>query len=100
MAIIIEEEQINKISMITIIGWIGVLVIIVIAVYVIFFQSPESLIEDVPEEFRSTQEISRINLDPEAIINNPNFRSRVQYVDPPVPGGLGRPDPFVPFAAE
>ncbi len=96
MAIIIEEER-NKMSPITLLTWGVVLVIIVVTVYYVFFKKPQTVEIIAPPDFQNTQQISKINLDPEVIIEHPGFKSRTTYVTPPVPGNLGRSNPFLPF---
>lgn len=97
MAIVIEEEK-NRVSVVTLASWGTVLFIIVFLVYYFFFRRPEIIEVSIPPHLRSTQQISQeIKLDPKTILNNPKFQSRRKYVEPPVPGNLGRQNPFVPL---
>lgn len=96
MAIVIEEDR-PRTNPLALVGWVVILVVIVVAVYYIFFKSPESIITETPAGFRDTEQISKFSLDPESIKTYPGFRSRIPYVNEPVPQNVGRSNPFLPL---
>ena len=96
MAILVEEEKGRK-------GAFGVLIIAVIvillgaATYYLFF-APKPLIEVViPSKLKTVLKISEDGLNAEAVFNSPIYRSLRPYVDEPVLGEIGRPNPFSPW---
>lgn len=96
MAIVIEEEK-SKVSLITFVTWLIILVIIAVAVYYIFFSQPQLIEISPPANFENINPLSKINLNPTDVVNNPNFQSLKQYITLPVPGNFGRSNPFVPL---
>ena len=97
MVVIVEEEKVNRVSPINLILWGAILLIIVVSVYYIFFRRPASVEVQVPEYLQSTQQIFRLKLNPNSILNDPKFQLRQEYIPPPVPGNLGRENPFDPL---
>lgn len=97
MAIVIEEEKPDKISITTFVGWGVILAVIAATVYYVFFRKPEIISVTIPENLLSTQRVSQIQLNTESVVSHPNFRDRRQYINPPVPGNLGKENPFIPF---
>lgn len=96
MAVIIEEER-PKVNLPAALSWGIVLIIIVAAVYYIFVRRPDIVDVSIPPHLQNTQRISQIKLNPETITNNPKLQSRRKFVEPPVPGNLGRENPFIPL---
>ena len=96
MAIVIEEEK-RKINWFALAVIILIIATIITATYYLFF-APTPLIERVaPARLQSFQEISNIRLQPEAVVNNPNFQILKQYVNPIEiqSGSIGKTNPFV-----
>lgn len=98
MAIVIEEEKNNnKANPWTIATWGLVLIVVLVAVYYVF-RSPELIETSIPPHLQTTKQISEeIQLNPETIVNSKKFSGRKSYVTPPIPGNLGRINPFVPL---
>ena len=94
MAIFIEEER-NKISPISIVTWLVVLVIIGLAVYYIFFTQPGLVEIAAPSNFQSIDPLSRINLNPEDVVNGRGFQALRSTIALPTPGNSGRDNPFL-----
>jgi len=94
MAIVIEEEK-RKINWLSIGIIILIISTIIIAAYYLFF-TPVPFIEKIaPARLQSLQDLSRIKLEPEAIINSSNFQILRQYVNPIEIGPVGKNIPFV-----
>lgn len=96
MSILIEEEKqsVNWVS-------VGVTLVIVIfvffSVYYILFKKPE-LIEIVsPAPLEELKKITSITFSPDAVLNNPVFRSLKSAAPQPQPPSPGRSNPFLPF---
>lgn len=97
MAIIIEEEKGEKLPLATFITWGAILAAVLVAVFYIF-RRPEVSDVNVPPELQRTRLISeQIKIDPDAILNNPKFRLRKRFVEPPQAGNLGKANPFIPL---
>lgn len=96
MAIVVHEQR-SGVNIVRILIWLMILSVIGAVFYYIFFKKP-ALVEIVaPPNFQNTQELSKINLDPESVINTPAFQSLKQYITLPSPSNFGRPNPFLPF---
>ncbi|MDP3991564.1 MAG: hypothetical protein Q8P66_01505 [Candidatus Colwellbacteria bacterium] len=96
MAILVEEETGRK-------GVFGVFIIAAIvillgaATYYLFF-APTPFIEVViPSRLETVSKISESGFNTSAVFNSPVYRSLRQYVDEPVLGEIGRPNPFSPW---
>ncbi len=94
MAIVIEEEK-NRISPISIATWLVVLIIIGLAAYYIFFTQPELIEVAAPSNFQNIDPLSKINLNPEDVVNGSGFQSLKPTITLPVPGNAGRDNPFL-----
>jgi hypothetical protein len=97
MAIIIEEEQQNSLSIITILVWAVIIAVAGAATYYLFFKRPDLAAFSTPENFKSTAALSQIDLDPERLLRSPAFEALKRYVPLPDPKNLGRPNPFLGF---
>ncbi len=98
MAIVVSEEGEQKIDILNIAIWVFLLVLIGVAAYLIFFRKPE-LVEVVsPSSFKNIDPLAKVALNPQEVVNSPDFRSLKQYVPLPSPASVGRSNPFlVPF---
>ncbi len=81
MAIIIKEEK-RKINWFALGVIILIIATIIVATYYLFFASAPLIERVVPPHLQSLQELSNIRLQPEAIINNPNFQILKQHINP------------------
>jgi len=70
---------------------------LLIATYVLFFTSPPKIEVFSPPEVQQISKISDVKVDPEAILNSPEYKSLEQYVDKPEFGDFGRSNPFARF---
>jgi len=94
MAIVIEEEK-NRISPISIITWLVILVIVGLAVYYIFFSQPQLVEITAPSSFQNINPLSKVDVNPEDVINSPGFQSLKSTIAPLAPGNTGRENPFL-----
>lgn len=98
MAIVIEEEpKKNGVTIVNVMLWLLFLVGIALFAYYIFFKKPELIEVAKPANYQETEQISKIELRPEEIIANPQFKALKTYVTIPVPTNLGRSNPFSQF---
>ncbi len=81
MAIIIEEEK-RKINWFNLAVGVLIIVLLGVAIYYLFFVSPELIEKMTPARLQSLEELSSIKLEPEEILNNPNFQILKQYTNP------------------
>ncbi|MEK9180562.1 MAG: hypothetical protein AAB897_04080 [Patescibacteria group bacterium] len=93
MAIIVEEER-PQINITRMLMWLIILVIIGVAIYYIFFSQPQIVDVAIPSNFQNIDPLASINLNPEDVINGPEFQALKQYVTVPEPGNAGRLNPF------
>ena len=94
MAIVIEEEK-RKINWLALGIIILIISTVIIVIYYLFF-APVPFIEKIaPARLQSLQDLSSINLEPEAIVNSPNFQILRRYVNPIEVGPVGKSNPFV-----
>lgn len=96
MAIVVEAEA-RRTNFVRFFIWLVILGVIIAAVYYIFFKTPELVEVVVPPTFRNTEELSRISLNPESVVQSPTFNALRPYVTPLVPPPPGRPNPFLAF---
>ena len=97
MAIIIEEERGNRVSLITLLIWVVILGVVGVAVYYLFFKNPDFISFSTPSNFKSAEALSKITLDPDQLRHSPPFEALKQYIVPPPPAKLGRQNPFLGF---
>lgn len=96
MAIIIEKKE-RRINWFALATGVAVLGIASALAYFLFF-APAPLIEVVvPIRVSELNTISRIEIDPGAVLNAPVFKALKSYIADPTPGTLGRPNPFISF---
>jgi hypothetical protein len=96
MAIVIEEEKKSSVSWISVLVWIVILGIIGLAAYYLFFYRPELIPITVPDNFKNTEELSRIDLNLN-ILEDPVFKSLKAGVQALNPQTSGRVNPFLGF---
>ena len=96
MAIVVEQEK-RQGDLLLLVGWLAVIVVILITIFFLFFKKPESLPFPLPAEFQRTDQVSRIIIDPDPVINNSKFKSRGPQVTLPGKGEFGRINPFFTY---
>lgn len=96
MAIIIEEERTST-GTYGFLMWIAVLLILGTGLYYLFFKQPDLVEVVTPGNFKNTQEISKITLDPSVVVSNPHFQALKQRVSPTASPVPGRANPFLGF---
>lgn len=94
MAIVVEEEQKSRGGLVSLIVWALVFVVVGIAVYYVFFKRPD-LVEQATPGLTNTEALSKINLQPDEVINSESFRALRSYVQPLAAQGGGRANPFL-----
>ncbi|RJQ28894.1 hypothetical protein C4571_02530 [Candidatus Parcubacteria bacterium] len=96
MAIIVEEGK-NKVNIGAILTWLVVILVLGLVAYYVFFQRPEFIELIPPSGLRDTTRLSKINLNSEEVLNNPQFQLLKQYISVPRSGNAGRENPFLSF---
>ena len=94
MAIVVEEEQKSSRGLGSLIAWVIIVAVIGVAIYYVFFKRPD-LVEQATPTLTSTEELSKIQLQPDEVINSPSFRALHSYVQPLTAPGGGRANPFL-----
>ncbi len=94
MAIVVEQEVNNKQGYGGVImGVLGIAALAIVAYYV-FMRRPDLVEVAIPTNFENTVQIAKIDLSPEDVINNVNFRNLQAHVPPMNPSTGGRSNPF------
>lgn len=95
MAIIVEEEHKSSGNWGSIALWVLVFVILAVAVYYIFFRRPELVEVATPQNFENTVQLSKIHLNPDEVINSPQFKALRIYSTSSQVQTSGRANPFL-----
>ncbi len=98
MAIIIEEEKNNKMSITSLLGWFLLAIVLGAGVYYLFFAVPQPAIITPPAGFNNITPITQLTFNPQTVITSPAFTSLTQTVPEPTSTGpvpVGRPNPFI-----
>lgn len=96
MAITFEEEK-KSVNIGSILFVVVLAVIFFGGGYYLFFKSPDIIDVASPERLREIAQISRIEIDPDEIIQSPIFQSLQDYRSPLTLPQTGRDNPFSPF---
>lgn len=98
MAIIIEEKT-NGSGIITFLIWLAILGIIAASAYYVFFKKPELVEFNASSNFKNIQQLSKISINSDQLINNPQFQALKQYITVPSLESISinRPNPFLGF---
>ncbi|MBI4085375.1 MAG: hypothetical protein HY432_02640 [Candidatus Liptonbacteria bacterium] len=96
MAIIIEEKRDSGI-LASLLIWIITLGIITTSVYYIFFKKPELVEFTASPSLNNIQELAKISINSDKLINDSVFQSLEKYIDAPEPKNIGRTNPFLGF---
>lgn len=78
-------------------GVILVLIILLVAFYFLFFAAPPRIESVLPGPLEKIAELSKISLDPSAVLGSEAFRSLKSYNGAPSVGRTGRANPFVDY---
>lgn len=97
MAIVVEEGQKKSSGILSLLMWLLIIGVIVAAAYYIFFRRPELVEVAVPANFANTAALSKIQLNPDAVVNNPGFQALKSYIGAVNPPAAGRTNPFLGF---
>lgn len=95
MAIVVEREERSNSKVVKGVIWGMIVLIIAAAIYYIFFKRPELVEIPVPQNFKSTEELSKVRLSPEEVVTNPAFQLLRPYITPLVPPPSGKANPFL-----
>jgi hypothetical protein len=96
MAILVEEEKkpVNWIGMLT---TIFIVVAVFVLAYFLFFKTPQIIDQVTPKNLADINKISKINFDPNAVINSPTFNALKNEVPVFTPRETpGKQNPFRP----
>ncbi|MDP3947149.1 MAG: hypothetical protein Q8Q41_00460 [bacterium] len=96
MALVIEKKG-NTINWFAIATAVAVLGSIGAMVYFLFFASAPLIEVVLPIKFQETATLSKIDINPSAVLNDPIYKTLKSYIADPTPGTLGRPNPFISF---
>lgn len=96
MAIIIEEQR-ERLGFLNVLIWLVILLMLGAGTYYVFFKKPELYEVATPVNLESTQELVRITINPDDVIQSPQFQALKQYITPTQAVTVGRPNPFMSF---
>jgi len=96
MAIVLEQQK-RGTNWFAIIVFVFFLIVIVGGGYYLFFAPVPGIEIIAPLALETAAELSQLQLDPTALINNPVLKNLRQYGSLPGTGALGRENPFVSF---
>ena len=96
MAIVVEEKK-GRVGIVNFLIWIGVVATIGVSVYYIFFKNPALVEFTASPSFKNVQQLSRISINPQELLNNAEFQALKQYVTLTPLQNLGRSNPFLGF---
>ncbi|MBI2623750.1 MAG: hypothetical protein HYW65_04270 [Candidatus Liptonbacteria bacterium] len=97
MAIILEEEQQNSVGIVTVLVWAVIVGVVVAATYYLFFKNPDFASFSTPENFRHTEALAKVDLDPERLMRSAAFLELKPYISLPQPTKMGRANPLLGF---
>lgn len=97
MAIVVEEEKKSGAGILSLITWLLVIGAVAGTAYYLFFKQPQ-LVGQIaaPSSFKSTEQLSKINLNPKDVVDSLGQTFK-QYVTPLSPVSKGRSNPFLGF---
>ncbi|HUX36105.1 MAG TPA: hypothetical protein VMV71_03675 [Candidatus Paceibacterota bacterium] len=96
MAIFVEEKSDSGV-VVNIIIWIAILVIISVSIYYIFFNQPQLVEFTGSQSFQNIQQLSKISINSDKLINNQAFQALKPYITVAQPDNLGKSNPFLGF---
>lgn len=96
MAITFEEKTSSS-GIINFLIWVVILIIIVASAYYVFFKNPQFVEFTASTPFKNVQQLSKITINSDQLINSPQFQSLKQYITVTAPQDIGRANPFLGF---
>lgn len=96
MAIIIEEKK-NEGTLINLAIWIVIALVIVVSIYYVFFRKPELVEFTASGSFKNIQQLSKISINSDQLINNTQFQALKPYITVSTAENIGRSNPFLGF---
>jgi len=96
MAIIIPKQSRGG-GFMKIVMALVILVILLIAAYYLFFAPTPAFDYIAPPTVQETQQLSRFDLEPGAVLDSSEFRALRKINGLPTGGTFGRPNPFLSF---
>jgi hypothetical protein len=98
MAIVIEEEkQSSSGAWVAVLMWVIFIVALAAGFYYVFVKKQELIPIATPAEFKDTEQISKLPLNPSKVLQNPQFQSLKIHVNENPVGITGRANPFLGF---
>jgi hypothetical protein len=98
MAIVVEQERAPRMGIVRILLWLIIIVVIAATAYYLFFKRPDTIPNLItPSGFHDATSLSKINLDPATVVDNPVFKSLKSHVSAMPSSTPGRANPFLPF---
>jgi hypothetical protein len=98
MAILVEEEKINKSNITSLFGWFVIIVALGVGAYYLFFVTPPPAVITPPAGFNNINPITQITINPQAVVSSTEFTSLTDTIAEPTSTGpvpVGRPNPFI-----
>jgi uncharacterized protein (DUF58 family) len=96
MAIVVEERG-QGTGLVSVLIWLLLLAVVALGFYFVFFKKPELIDIARPPGYETVEQISRISLDPESVVQNPKFRALKAHLTPSEAQTSGRTNPFMSF---
>ena len=96
MAILVEEPK-SRGNRVAVAIWGSFFAIIIVAVYYLFFKQPIFVELAAPVDLQSADQLSKINLKPEEVIQSTEFRNLKPVAVPTSTVPVGRSNPFLGF---
>ncbi len=96
MAIVVEEEK-KPVNLAAIASTIVVVLVLFIGAYLLFFKKPQLIDIVSPGSANDLTRISKLNFNPEEVVNNPVFKSLRNFGGAVTNSTPGRNNPFKPF---
>lgn len=96
MAIFVEEKSDSSV-IINMVIWIAILAIISAGIYYIFFKQPQLVEFTASQSFKNIQQLSKISINSDKLINNQAFQTLKPYITVAQPDNLGKDNPFLGF---
>ena len=98
MAIVIEEEKSRSSgAWVALLMWIVFFVALAAGFYYVFVKKPDLILIPTPTEFRNTEQLSKLELKPGDVLENPEFQNLKNWIKPVDIGTTGRANPFLGF---
>lgn len=96
MAIVIEEEkQASSGAWVAVLLWMVFIVALAAGFYYVFVKKPDLVPIATPADFKSTEQISKLPLDPGKVTESPQFKSLKIQINETEIGNTGRNNPFL-----